>query len=55
MKDIIIVGTGKAGFIHYYSYQKFDEIGRIYFVDIDGKIKNENIKILKYIQVLKSL
>ncbi len=44
MKDIIIVGTGKAGFIHYYSYQKFDEIGRIYFVDIDGKIKNENIK-----------
>ncbi len=44
MKDIIIVGTGKAGFLHYYSYKKFEKIGRIYFVDIDGKIKNENIK-----------
>lgn len=43
MKDIIIVGTGKAGFIHYNSYQKFKKIGKIYFVDIDGKIKNENI------------
>ena len=45
MKDIIIVGTGKAGFLHYYSYKKFEKIGRIYFVDIDGKIKNENINI----------
>ena len=43
MKDIIIVGTGKAGFLHYYSYKKFKKIGDIYFVDIDGKIKNENI------------
>ncbi|MCI8444363.1 MAG: hypothetical protein HFJ37_04285 [Clostridia bacterium] len=43
MKDIIIVGTGKAGFLHYYSYKKFKEIGNIYFVDIDGKIKNDNI------------
>ena len=43
MKDIIIVGTGKAGFLHYYSYKKFEKIGRVYFVDIDGKIKNENI------------
>lgn len=43
MKDIIIVGTGKAGFLHYYSYKKFKEIGKIYFVDIEGKIKNENI------------
>ncbi len=44
MKDVIIVGTGKAGFLHYYSYQKFKQMGRIYFVDIDGKIKNENIE-----------
>lgn len=44
MKDIIIVGTGKAGFLHYYSYKKFKQIGKIYFVDIDGKIKNENIE-----------
>lgn len=44
MKDIIIIGTGKAGFLHFYSYQKFKEVGKIYFVDIDGKIKNKNIK-----------
>ena len=43
MKDIIIVGTGKAGFLHYYSYKKFKKIGDIYFVDINGKIKDENI------------
>lgn len=43
MKDIIIVGTGKAGFLHFYSYKKFKKIGKIYFVDIDGKIKNNNI------------
>lgn len=43
MKDIIIVGTGKAGFIHYNSYKKFPKIGQIYFVDIEGKIKNDNI------------
>lgn len=43
MKDIIIIGTGKAGFLHFYSYQKFKEVGDIYFVDIDGKIKNKNI------------
>lgn len=44
MKDIIIIGTGKAGFLHYYSYKKFEKIGKIYFVNINGKIKNENIK-----------
>lgn len=44
MKDIIIVGTGKAGFLHSYSYEKFNKIGKIFFVDIEGKIKNENIK-----------
>ncbi len=44
MKDIIIVGTGKAGYLHYYSYKKFKQMGKIYFVDIDGKIKNENIE-----------
>lgn len=42
MKDIIIIGTGKAGFLHYYSYKKFEKIGKIYFVNINGKIKNEN-------------
>lgn len=43
MKDIIIVGTGKAGFLHYYSYKKFKKVGNIYFVDIEGKIKDHNI------------
>ena len=32
MKDIINIGTGKAGFLHYYSYKKFEKIGKIYFV-----------------------
>ena len=54
MKDIIIVGTGKAGFLHYYSYKKFEKIGRIYFVDIDGKIKNENIKDSKVYSSIES-
>lgn len=43
MKDIVIIGTGKAAFLHYYSYKKMKNIGNIYFVDIDGKIKNKNI------------
>lgn len=53
MKDVIIVGTGKAGFLHYYSYQKFKNMGKIYFVDIDGKMKNENIKESKVYLSLK--
>lgn len=55
MKDIIIVGTGKAGFLHYYSYQKFKKIGKIYFVDIDGKIKNKNIKTTKVYTSIKNV
>lgn len=43
MKDVIIVGTGKAGFLHYFSYKKFKNMGRIFFVDITQEIKNENI------------
>lgn len=43
MKDIIIIGTGKAGYLHYYSYKKLKKIRKIYFVDIDGTIKNHNI------------
>ena len=54
MKDIIIVGTGKASFLHYYSYKKFEKIGRVYFVDIDGKIKNENIKDSKVYSSIES-
>lgn len=34
MKDIIIVGTGKAALLHYNSYKKIKNKGRIFFVDI---------------------
>lgn len=34
MKDIIIIGTGKAAFLHFNSYKKIQNIGNIYFVDI---------------------
>lgn len=44
MKNIIIVGTGKAGLLHYNSYLKIKEKGNVYFVDKNKIIKNENIK-----------
>lgn len=47
MKDVIIVGTGKAGFLHYFSYKKFKNIGNLFFVDISEKMKNENIDVQK--------
>lgn len=47
MKDVIIVGTGKAGFLHYFSYKKFKNIGKLFFVDISEKMKNENIDVQK--------
>lgn len=47
MKDIIIIGTGKAAYIHYNSYRKFSKMGNIYFVDIDKNIKEENLKQFK--------
>ncbi len=34
MKNIIIIGTGKAALLHYNSYQKLKEVGNIYFCDI---------------------
>lgn len=34
MKDIIIVGTGKAALLHYNSYRKLKNKGKIYFTDI---------------------
>lgn len=42
-KDVIIVGTGKAGYLHFNSYKKFKNIGKIYFVDKRGRVKNQNI------------
>ncbi len=43
MKDIIIIGTSKAGFLHFKSYNKLRNKGRIFFVDISENINNKNI------------
>lgn len=46
MKDIIIIGTGKAALLHYISYQKINIKGKIFFSDIksySNYIKNEKI------------
>lgn len=46
MKDIIIVGTGKAALLHYKSYNKLKKVGSVYFVDIKSDSKYlKNIKI----------
>lgn len=55
MKDVIIIGTGKAGYLHYYSYEKFKKIGKIYFVDIGGIIKNHNITETKAYTTIESV
>ena len=47
MRDIIIIGTSKAGFLHLNSYRKMENIGNIYFVDILGKSNNTNINVDK--------
>ena len=52
MKDIIIIGTGKAAYIHYNSYRKFSKMGNIYFVDIDKNIKEENLKFILVLEML---
>ena len=44
MKDIIIVGTSKAGFLHFKSYTKLSNMGKIFFVDIKESASNKNIK-----------
>lgn len=32
MKDIIIVGTSKAGFLHFKSYNKLSNVGKIFLL-----------------------
>ena len=49
MKDIIIVGTSKAGFLHFKSYNKLSNVGKIFFTDIKENASNKNIK--TYIKV----
>jgi predicted dehydrogenase len=51
LKDVIIVGAGKAGYLHYNSYLKLKEKGSLYIVDIKNKTKYfENIKIYSSIE-----
>lgn len=51
MKDIIIVGAGKAALLHFNSYKKIKKIGNIYFVDIKRSSEYfKNIKIYSTIQ-----
>ncbi|MEN8905065.1 MAG: hypothetical protein ABF289_03805, partial [Clostridiales bacterium] len=33
MKNVIIVGLGKAGWLHYKAYEKIERMGEVYFVD----------------------
>lgn len=42
VKDIIIVGVGKAALLHYNSYKKLKRVGNIYFVDIKPSSKYFN-------------
>ena len=44
MKDIIVVGTSKAGYLHIESYNKINNKANIYYVDISEGVKNKNIK-----------
>ncbi len=46
MKDIIIVGTGKAALLHYNSYKKLKDKVKIYFIDVKSRsnyIQNNKI------------
>lgn len=47
MKDIIIVGTSKAAFLHSKSYNKLSNVGKIFFTDIKENASNKNIKTKK--------
>lgn len=50
MKDIIIIGVGKAALLHFNSYKKLKESGNIYFVDIKKSSKYfDNIRIFSNI------
>lgn len=55
MKDIIIIGSGKAGFLHYNSYKKIKNIGKIFFVDISDKINNQYIECNKVYKTINDV
>lgn len=54
MKDIIIVGVGKAALLHFNSYKKIKNIGNIYFVDIKKSSKYFN-KITIYCDICECI
>lgn len=53
MKDIIIVGTSKAGYLHTRAYNKLTNKGKIYYVDINRRINNSNIEAKKVYSSIK--
>ena len=53
MKDIIIVGTSKAGFLHFKTYNKLSNVGKIFFTDIKENASNKNIKTKKIYKSIK--
>lgn len=53
MKDIIIVGTSKAGYLHTRAYNKLTNKGKIYYVDINRKINHNNIEAKKVYSLIK--
>ncbi len=53
MKDIIIVGTSKAGFLHFKSYNKLKNVGKIFFTDVKENVSNKNIKVKKIYKSIK--
>ena len=55
MKDIIIVGKGKAGKLHFKSYKKINEVGKIYFVDKNKSYKKNVYKSVNELLVEKNL
>ena len=54
MKDIIIIGTGKAALLHSNSYKKIENKGRLFFVDIN-KRNRYNFKDTIYSSILECI
>lgn len=55
MKDIIIIGTGKAAWLHTRAYLKIKNVGRLFYVDITEKINNSNLKINKIYKCIEDV
>ena len=55
MKDIIIVGTSKAGFLHFKSYNNLSNVGKIFLADVKENVTNKNIKVKKIYRSIKDI